>query len=69
MSNIYQKLHLIQSQTGQITKGEENKFGKYKYFTEYQALSILKPLLDAQKLTLTFSDSSEGFSNERTEKE
>ena len=54
--NIYQKLVQIQAKTGQITKAEENKFGKYKYFTEQQALNILKPLLAEQKLTLTFSD-------------
>jgi hypothetical protein len=67
MPNIYQKLHQIQAKTGQITKAEENKFGKYKYATEYQALSILKPLLETQKLTLTFSDNLEGFSSERIE--
>jgi hypothetical protein len=57
--NIYQRLQAIQSQTAKITKSEENKFGKYKYFTEKQALDILKPLLDNQKLTLTFSDVGE----------
>ena len=67
MVNIYQKLVQIQSQTGQISKTEENKFGKYKYATEYQALEILKPLLDSQRLTLTFSDNPEHFSSERTE--
>lgn len=65
--NLYQKLHLIQSQTGQITKAEENKFGKYKYFTEQQALNILKPLLAEQKLTLTFSDQAKSFIREKTE--
>ncbi|CAH1759192.1 7939_t:CDS:1 [Entrophospora sp. SA101] len=67
--NLYQKLHQIQSQTGAISKSELNKFGKYKYFTEYQALEILKPLLDTHKLTLTFSDSPGEFTSERTEKE
>src|SRR5437764_11488652 len=38
MLNIYQKLCQIQSQTAKIAKTEENKFGKYKYFTERQAL-------------------------------
>jgi len=56
MPNLYQKLHLIQSQTGQISRTELNKFQNYKYFTEQQALNILKPLLAEQKLTLTFSD-------------
>jgi len=56
MPNLYQKLHLIQSQTGKISRTELNKFQNYKYFTEQQALNILKPLLAEQKLTLTFSD-------------
>ena len=54
--NLYQKLHQVQSQTGKINKSELNKFQNYKYFTEQQALNILKPLLAEQKLTLTFSD-------------
>jgi len=69
--NLYQKLQVIQSQTGQISKTERNKFGNYKYFTEQQALNILKPLLEAQKLTLTFSDvyTTDAFSQEKPEKE
>jgi hypothetical protein len=54
--NIYQKLQAIQSQTGKISKTELNKYQNYKYFTEQQALNILKPLLQEQKLTLTFDD-------------
>ncbi|CAH1764428.1 2838_t:CDS:2 [Entrophospora sp. SA101] len=54
--NIYQKLAQIQSQTGTISRTELNKFQNYKYFTEQQALNILKPLIAEQKLTLTFSD-------------
>jgi len=69
MSNIYQKLHLIQSQTGNIHKSELNKFQNYKYFTEQQALNILKPLLKEQQLTLTFSDSADSFSQQKQEKE
>ena len=71
MVNLYQKLQVIQSQTGQISKTERNKFGNYKYFTEQQALNILKPLLEAQKLTLTFSDvyTTDAFSQEKPEKE
>jgi hypothetical protein len=76
-TNIYQKLGQIQSQTGQITKAELNKFGKYKYFTERQALDILKPLLAEHKLTLTFDDiyntliesSPANLIREKTEKE
>ena len=69
MSNIYQKLQSIQSQTGQISKTERNKFQNYKYFTEQQALNILKPLLAEQKLTLTFSDGIANFASQKTEKE
>src|SRR5215212_378834 len=69
MVNIYQKLQSIQSQTGQISKTERNKFQNYRYFTEQQALNILKPLLEAQKLTLTFSDNPNGIFTEKTEKE
>lgn len=54
--NLYQKLHLVQSQTEKISRTELNKYQNYKYFTEQQALNILKPLLAEQKLTLTFSD-------------
>ena len=69
MPNIYQKLQQIQSQTGQISKTERNKFQNYRYFTEQQALNILKPLLTDQKLTLTFSDGIANFTREKTEKE
>lgn len=68
-SNIYQKLHLVQSQTGKIAKSELNKYQNYRYFTEQQALNILKPLLAEQKLTLTFSDQVESFTREKTEKD
>lgn len=67
--NLYQKLHLLQSQTGQISKTELNKFQNYKYFTEQQTLNILKPLLTEQKLTLTFSDNPTVFTKEKPEKE
>ncbi|KLL03005.1 MAG: single-stranded DNA-binding protein [Mycoplasmataceae bacterium CE_OT135] len=76
MLNLYQKLCQIQSQTGKISKSELNKFQNYKYFTEQQALNILKPLLAEHKLTLTFDDfydhlsgSGESFTREKTEKE
>jgi len=55
-NNIYQKLHTIQSKLNHLTKTEENKFQHYKYVSEYQILTILKPLLVENKLTLTFSD-------------
>jgi hypothetical protein len=65
MVNLYQKLQAIQSQTGQISKSELNKFQNYKYFTEQQALNILKPLLAEQKLTLTFSDENNHYFESR----
>ena len=64
MPNLYQKLQQIQAKTGQISKTERNKFQNYKYFTEQQALNILKPLLNEQKLTLTFSDVCEPTSED-----
>ena len=69
MVNIYQKLHLLQSQTGQISRTELNKFQNYRYFTEQQALNILKPLLTEHKLSLTFSDQTASFTREKPEKE
>ena len=76
MSNIYQKLLQIQAQTGQISRTELNKYQNYKYFTEQQALNILKPLLADQKLTLTFADvyhscaeHNPEFFQQKTEKE
>jgi len=68
MTNIYQKLLQIQTQTGQISRTELNKYQNYRYFTEQQALNILKPLLAEQKLTLTFSDTNT-FTQEKPEKE
>ena len=58
-TNIYQKLHTIQSKLTHLTKTEENKFQHYKYASEYQILTVLKPLLTETKLTLTFSDEKE----------
>jgi hypothetical protein len=69
MNNIYQKLQAIQAQTGSISKTELNKYQNYKYFTEQQALNILKPLLAEHKLTLTFSDSPIDFAREKQEKD
>src|SRR5438874_12996589 len=67
MANIYQKLQSIQAQTGKISKTELNKFQNYKYFTEQQALNILKPLLAEHKLTLTFSDEKDRYFDSRKE--
>ena len=71
-TNIYQKLQLIQSNIGQLAKTEENKFQKYKYVSEYEILKVLRPLLTAQNLTLTFSDEINNpfsFHSEKIEKE
>jgi len=54
--NLHTKLQKIQGKFTEILKDQYNKFQNYKYFTEYQALTFLKPLLDEQKLTLTFAD-------------
>ena len=67
--NIHTKLQKIQGKFTEILKDQSNKFQNYKYFTEYQALTFLKPLLDEQKLTLTFADLPElGHSAEKVEK-
>ena len=58
-NNIYTKLKNIQSQNTEILKDNLNKFQNYKYFTEYQALTFLKPLLSEQALSLHFEDLSE----------
>jgi hypothetical protein len=67
--SIYQKLQIIQSSIGQLAKTEENKFQKYKYVSEYEVLKALRPLLNEQKLTLTFDDLPENFVSEKLEKE
>lgn len=69
-TNIYQKLQIIQTEIGELAKTEENKFQKYKYVSEYEIFKVLRPLLDQQKLTLTFSDDNNfPFINEKQEKE
>jgi hypothetical protein len=68
--NIYQKLHLIQAQIKGLEKTEENKFQKYKYVNEYEILTVLKPLLEQQKLLLLFSDvETNEFVKEKLERE
>jgi ERF superfamily len=67
--NIYQKLQTIQSNIGQLTKTEENKFQKYKYVSEQEILKLLRPLLKEHNLILTFSDLPESFTSEKVEKE
>jgi len=57
--NIYTKLKNIQGKSTEILKDNLNKFQNYKYFTEYQALTFLKPLILEQGLTLCFEDLTE----------
>ena len=67
--NIHTKLQKIQGRFTEILKDQTNKFQNYKYFTEYQVLTFLKPLLNEQKLTLTFADLPElGHSAEKNDK-
>jgi hypothetical protein len=55
-NNIYTKLKNIQGESAEILKDNTNKFQNYKYFTEYQALTFLKPLLNKESLSLHFED-------------
>jgi hypothetical protein len=59
--NIYTKLKNIQSKGTEIVKDNLNKFQGYKYFTKYQALTFLKPLLAEQGLSLHFEDLSKDY--------
>ena len=68
-NNIYQKLHTIQSKLTHLTKTEENKYQHYKYVSEYQILTLLKPLLSENKLILLLSDTKESFTSQKPEKE
>ena len=57
--NLYDKLSKVQSHSKELLKDAKNDFQNYKYFTEYQALNLLKPLLDQQGLALVFADIKE----------
>lgn len=57
--NLYDKLSKVQSHSKELLKDKKNEFQSYKYFTEYQALNLLKPLLEQQGLALIFSDLKE----------
>src|SRR4051794_31784732 len=64
--NIYIKLQKIQSEIKELVRSEENKFQKYKFFTELQLLELLKPLLQKYKLVILLSDdTSQPFLHER----
>jgi hypothetical protein len=67
-TNIYTKLQKIQTKDTEILKDNLNKFQHYKYFTEYQALTFLKPLLAEQALTLHLEDLITDYKVEQIEK-
>ena len=68
--NIYTKLQLLQSESKELVRTEENKFQKYKFFNELQVLKLLRPLLSKHKLTLLLSDDiSQPFIHEKDGKE
>lgn len=54
--SIYKKIFHIQNEIENLVKDETNKFQKYQYFTEYQILNKLKPLLAKHSLVLLMSD-------------
>lgn len=56
--NIYEKLLNIQTQL-KAPKGQENKFGHYKYRSCEDILEALKPLLEKNKVTLQLTDKIE----------
>jgi hypothetical protein len=53
--NIYEKLMAVQSEL-KAPKGQYNSFGKYAYRSCEDILESVKPLLAAQKMTLTVHD-------------
>jgi hypothetical protein len=55
MSNIYEKLTLVQSQL-KAPKGQFNKFGNFHYRSLEDIVEGVKPLLVNHKLTLIMSD-------------
>jgi hypothetical protein len=71
MTAIYKKIATVQGKVKGLEKTRENKFGKYKYFDEAEAIKILKPLLAEEKLAMVVSDSQDPnlFIIERNEKE
>src|SRR3954471_20815157 len=64
--NIFSKLQQIQNEVKELTRTEENKFQKYKFFNELQVLQSLRPLLEKHKITiLFFDDENKEFSCEQ----
>src|ERR1043166_8074481 len=68
INKIYSKLATIQGKIKEIKKDAENKYQKYFYFTEAAAIKLLKPLLEAEKLAVVFTDSDQ-FYYEKQDKE
>jgi len=66
--NIYTKLKNIQAKSTEILKDNLNKFQHYKYFTEYQTLTFLKPLLQEQGLSLHLEDLTTDYKVEQIDK-
>ena len=56
---IYKKLANIQGEIKGLKREKENKFQKYFYFTEEQAIKELKPLMETEKISVNFSDSED----------
>jgi hypothetical protein len=56
MSNIYEKLTLVQAEL-KAPKGQFNKFGNFYYRSLEDIVECLKPLLFNNGLTLIMSDS------------
>jgi hypothetical protein len=67
--SIYKKIFYIQSEIEKLIKDETNKFQKYQYFTEYQILNKLKPLLKKYKLALLMSDEDQTLEYFKEERE
>ena|SRR6266480_3459664 len=56
MNKIYTKIARIQAQIKGLKRTKENKFSGYKYFGEENAILLLKPLLEKEKLAITTRD-------------
>lgn len=56
---LYSKIARIQGKVKEVVKDAENKYQKYFYFTEAAAIKELKPLMDAEGVAQTTSDSQD----------
>ncbi|CAG8752892.1 39487_t:CDS:2, partial [Gigaspora margarita] len=55
------KISRIQAEIKGLERTKENKFQSYKYFTEDEAIKLLKPMLEKEKLAQVFSDTDQFF--------